>query len=64
MNEVVLFALTIAAVGIAGIYGIVNGRKHDEQKLLSQENTDSVRGLAICMIMTSHMAQSVAGGVY
>lgn len=62
MNEIALFAFAIAAVGIAGIYGIFNGNKNNKQELLSKANTDSVRGFAICMVAASHMAQVCRGG--
>ena len=64
MNETLLFILTIVAVGTMGICGIIKGYKNTALELLAKEETDSIRGLVSCMIMASHMAQFVRGGVH
>lgn len=61
MTETVFFCLIIFAVLFVGIYGIITAQKNKSVGL-TKENTDSTRGIAICMIAASHIAQFTSGG--
>ena len=61
MTVTVFFCLIIFAVLFVGIYGIITAQKNKSVGL-TKENTDSTRGIAICMIAASHIAQFTSGG--
>ena len=63
MTETVFFCAVIFLVLAFGICGIINAQKNKSYGF-ARENTDSVRGIVICMIAASHIAQFKPGGGY
>ena len=61
MVETVFFCALIFVILVFGIYGIINANKSKSYGLTKQ-NTDSVRGIVICMIAASHIAQFTSRG--
>lgn len=63
MTQTVFFCAVILVVLIFGVCGIINAHNNKSYGL-TRQNTDSVRGIAICMIAASHIAQFSPGGGY
>ena len=61
MSEIIFFCIVILAILILGVYGITIAQKNKGYGLIKQ-NTDSMRGIAICMIAASHIAQFTSMG--
>lgn len=63
MTETAFFCVIILAILALGIYGVISAQKNRSYGF-TKHNTDSLRGIAICMIAASHIAQFTAGGGY
>ena len=63
MTETIFFCVVIIVALTFGIYGITNAYKNKSFGF-TRQNTDSVRGIAICMIAASHIAQFTSEGEY
>lgn len=62
MTETIFFCVVIFIIIAFGFFGIINANKSKSYGF-TRQNTDTVRGFAICMIAASHIAQFTRGGI-